>query len=97
MSNSTSIQTLIGLANQGDSEAQYALGLAYEIGEHTSKDLAKAFEWYQKSAAQDHPKAQYHLGIFYALAKGGAKKDIAQSKLWLRKAKENGYLGGIPL
>jgi TPR repeat protein len=57
------------------------------------KDLNKAFVWYQKSANQTCAKAQYNLGIFYALAKG-VDKDIQQSKYWIRKANENGYSGG---
>lgn len=63
------------------------------MGIGVDKDLAKAFAWYQKSANQDYAKAQYNLGIFYALAKS-VDKDIEQSKYWIRKANENGYSGG---
>ena len=85
-------QTVINLAHQGDSQAQYELGLMYELGMGIDKDLNQAFAWYQKSANQEHAKAQYNLGIFYALAKG-VEKDIKQSKYWVKKAHENGYSG----
>ncbi len=93
MLDSPTPEEVISLANQGNSKAQYKLGLMYELGLGISKDLNQAFIWYQKSADQDYAKAQYNLGIFYALAKG-INKDIEQSKHWIRKANENGYSGG---
>ena len=84
---------IITLANQGNAQSQYELGLMYELGMGIDKDLDQAFIWYQKSANQAYAKAQYNLGIFYALAKG-VDKDIQQSKYWIRKANENGYSGG---
>mgnify|MGYP003389813997 FL=1 len=75
------------LAQQGEAQDQYSLGLAYDLGLGVDKDLSKAFEWYQKSANQGYAKAQYNLGIFYALAKS-VDKDIEQSKIWIRKANE---------
>jgi len=83
---------VIDLAHQGDSQAQYKLGLMYELGMGIDKDLNQAFAWYQKSADQEYAKAQYNLGIFYALSKG-VEKDIEQSKYWVKKAHENGYSG----
>ncbi len=86
-------QEVIALANQNDAQAQYKLGLMYELGMGIEKDLNQAFAWYQKSADQANAKAQYNLGIFYALAKG-VEKDIEQSKYWIRAANKNGYSGG---
>ena len=93
MAQNSNPQEIITLANQGDAQAQYELGLIYELGMGIKKALNKAFVWYQKSANQAYAKAQYNLGIFYALAKG-VDKDIQQSKYWIRKANENGYSGG---
>ena len=93
MEQTSSPQEVITLANQGNAQAQYELGLMYELGMGIEKDLNQAFVWYQKSANQAYAKAQYNLGIFYALAKG-VNKDIEQSKHWIRKANENGYSGG---
>ncbi|SMN12238.1 hypothetical protein SPBRAN_451 [uncultured Candidatus Thioglobus sp.] len=87
------MNTVAELVKKKDAESQYQLGLMYELGLGVDKDLPQAFEWYQKSANQNHPKAQYNLGIFYALGKG-VGKDIAQSKQWIRCAHDNGYSGG---
>lgn len=89
----SSPQEVISLADKGDPQAQYELGLMYELGMGIGKDFDQAFAWYQKSANQEHAKAQYNLGIFYALAKG-VEKDIEQSKHWIRAANKNGYSGG---
>ena len=93
MQEATNPQEVITLANQDNAQAQYELGLMYELGIGIKKDLNKAFVWYQKSANQAYAKAQYNIGIFYALARG-VDKDIQQSKYWIRKANENGYSGG---
>ncbi len=93
MKQAPSPQAVIALADKGDAQAQYELGLMYELGMGVNKDLDQAFAWYQKSANQAYAKAQYNLGIFYALAKS-VDKDIEQSKHWIRKANENGYSGG---
>lgn len=80
------------LAKSGDAKYQYEYALMLELGLGIDKDLNLAFKWYQKSANQEHPKAQYNLGIFYALGKAG-EKDITKSKYWIRCANENGYSG----
>ena len=45
-------------AEQGDPEAQYYLGLMYEMGFGLKQDYFKAFELYQKAAEQGIAKAQ---------------------------------------
>jgi TPR repeat protein len=84
--------TIIQTAQQGDCEAQYQLGVLYELGLSVEKDLKLSFEYYQQSAQQNHAKAQYNLGIFYALGKG-IEKDIPQAKHWIKQAHQNGYSG----
>lgn len=48
-------------AEKGDAYAQYFLGLIYEEGKYTARDLNKACEWFEKAAAQGHNKAKEHL------------------------------------
>ena len=45
-------------AEQGDSEAQYNLGLFYDKGEGVEKNHSEAIKWYKKAAEQGHAKAQ---------------------------------------
>ncbi len=47
---------------QGNSEAQYATGLAYQYGKGVPKDLEKAREYYEKAAKQGHDQAKNNLG-----------------------------------
>ena len=45
-------------AAQGDTDAQYTLGLMYSNGDGVPRNDAKGMEWFQKSAARGHVKAQ---------------------------------------
>ncbi|XP_060109791.1 death ligand signal enhancer [Heteronotia binoei] len=46
-------------ADQNYSKAQLNVGLCYEHGRGTEKDMAKAALYYQRAAHQGHPMAQY--------------------------------------
>ncbi|MCL1887159.1 MAG: sel1 repeat family protein [Betaproteobacteria bacterium] len=48
-------------ADAGYANAQGALGFEYERGLYLDKDIAKAREWYQKSAAQGNEEAKQRL------------------------------------
>ena len=48
-------------AEAGLPEAQNLLGRLYEEGHGTEKNIAKAFEWYYKGAAQGLAEAEYNL------------------------------------
>ena len=45
-------------ALQGDPEAQYDVGLSYEVRE----DYEKAMEWYLKASEQNYARAQLYIG-----------------------------------
>jgi uncharacterized protein len=57
---------MVALANKGDAEAQYHVGMMYNNGIGTQRDLKQAFEWFQKSAASNDPLGAYKLGCYYA-------------------------------
>lgn len=84
---------MIALAQSGDTESAYQIGLSYDLGLGLEKDVKQSFEYYNLAAKAGHAKAQYNLAICYALSKGVAK-DIKQSKYWINQARENGYSGG---
>ena len=79
------------LAEQGDAEAQYMLGLMYNDGMGVPKDDAEAANWYRKAAEQGDAGAQYNLGMMYAHGEG-VSKDPVEATLWLRKAAEQRHL-----
>ena len=77
------------LAEQGDSYAQYNLGLMYDYGEGVIEDYTLAVYWYRQAAEQGHAKAQYNLGVMYERGKGIVQDDT-QAVYWFRKAAEQG-------
>ncbi len=73
------------LAEQGDGDAQFRLGVAYENGSGVPQDSAKAFAWYRRAAAQGYAYAQYALGVAYELGQG-VQLDMEVAKKWYRIA-----------
>ena len=53
-------------AEGGDAHCQYQLGFLLEQGRGIdSPDYEQALVWYEKAAAQDHPKAVSQLAVMY--------------------------------
>lgn len=62
-----SLSQLRPIADQGNAEAQYFVGMIHSLGiGGASRDTKLAFEWFQKSAEGDDPLAAYKIGCFYA-------------------------------
>ena len=59
-------KAMVALANKGDAEAQYHVGMMHNNGIGTQQDPKQAFEWFQKSAASSDPLAAYKVGCYYA-------------------------------
>ncbi|CAM4709631.1 death ligand signal enhancer [Lepidochelys kempii] len=51
-------------ADRGYSKAQFNVGLCYEHGRGTEKDLAKAALYYHRAGSNGHPMAQYRYARF---------------------------------
>ena len=77
------------IAEQGDPNAQYNLGLLYAKGQGVSRDLAKAAEWYHKAADQGVPAAEYNLGVMYSNGEG-VPQDTSTARKWFLKAAQKG-------
>jgi len=60
-----SFQLTQSKADQGDTDAQFNLGLLYYSGVGTPQDSKKAVYWLTKAAEQGHITAQYKLGNLY--------------------------------
>ena len=58
------------LANQGNAEAQYALGWMYEQGKGVTQDYKEAARLFGLAAAQGDASAQYNLGVMYDKGRG---------------------------
>lgn len=57
---------MLALANTGDAEAQYHVGMMYNNGIGTQKDPSQAFGWFEKSTAANDPLGAFKLGCYYA-------------------------------
>ncbi len=86
-------------ASEGYDKAQFEVGLMYENGQGTDKDIAKALEWYLKAAQQGLAEAQFNYG--YQLAARENEEEKAEGLEWIRKAADQGdeaaseYLGAL--
>ena len=83
---------LVALANKGDAEAQYHVGMMYNNGIGTERDLRRAFEWFQKSAASNDPLGAYKLGCYYDRQGAGIVSfDAAEALKYKLVAAQAGY------
>jgi len=78
-------------AENGDAEAQYALGLRCENGDGVEKDLTEAAKWYRMAAEQGHVEAQCKLGYCYVQG-SGVMQDYFEAAKWYRMAAEQGNI-----
>lgn len=56
---------MLTLANKGDAEAQYHVGMMNNNGIGTRQNTRQAYEWFQKSASSSHPLGAYKLGCYF--------------------------------
>ena len=68
---STAFKEFKPLAEQGNAEAQFSLGLMYEHAFGVRRDNAEAVKWYRKAAEQGQKEAQFSLGVMYYVGKQG--------------------------
>jgi len=78
------------LAERGDADAQFHLGVMYESGQGVLRSDAEAIKWYRKAAEQGDAVAQFNLGVMYAK---GASPNYAEATLWYRLAADHGLAG----
>ena len=65
------------LAEQGDVNAQFDLGAAYDFGEGVAENDAEAFKWYRLAAVQGDADAQSNLGGMYYDGEGVPENYLA--------------------
>jgi uncharacterized protein len=78
------------LAEQGDAEAQYNLGVMYEQGQGVIQDYGEAVKWYRLAAEQGDAGSQNNLGVMYAKGRG-VPQNYREAVKWYRLAAEQGY------
>ena len=76
------------LAEQGDAEAQYRTGLAYEFGEVVERNMDEAAKWYRLAAERGIAGAQFSLGVCYYCGWGVQENPEEAVKWYYRAAKQ---------
>ena len=75
-------------------EAAYRTAMCCELGPEegggTSKDYAKALQWYRRAAALGDPSAMYKLGIILLRGLLGQQRNVGEAVIWLKRAAEYG-------
>ena len=71
-----SVTAVRTLAEQGDAEAQFALGTMYRDGQGVRRDYDEALRWWRKAAEQGVVEAQYALGNIYSGGTGIARDNV---------------------
>jgi TPR repeat protein len=85
----TSFADLERRAASGDPEAEFDLGIAYDLGHLVTQDFAAAAAWYRKAAEQGYPPAEFNLGAMYDNGRGVPRnRPLAAS--WYRRAALHG-------
>jgi TPR repeat protein len=78
------VKTPVDKANFGDPEAQYQLGLAYDLGLGVDKNEYEAMRWYRLAANSGHTGAQNNLAYLCETGPDGLK-DITEAVKWYRR------------
>lgn len=79
------------LADDGDADSQFGMGLLHANGWGVPLDDAAALRWYGLAADQGHAEAQYNLGVMYQNGWGVEPNDQEAFK-WHRLAAESGFV-----
>ncbi|MBA6342539.1 sel1 repeat family protein [Colwellia sp. MB02u-10] len=84
------------LAERGNAEASFNLGVLYEDGLGVSQSLAQALLHYETAAIDGSFKAQYRLGLIYFVGKI-VPEDKIKAKRWLTEAALGGDKDSIEM
>lgn len=91
--NETDLKILKLLADQGDTESLFTVGMAYSEGLGVEQDYKKAKEYYELAANQGYAATQYNLAVIYESGLG-VKQDISTAEEYYDLACDNGYQNG---
>lgn len=81
------------LAQQGNVQAEFYLGLMYDRGYGVTHDDDQAIFWYRRASDQGSLAAQYNLGTKYASG-NGVSQDYAEAAKWFGMCAERGLSYG---
>jgi len=77
----TALREFRPLAEQGNVDAQFNLGVLYTEDLGVPQDYVQARQWYEQAAAQGYAMAELSLGVLYAQGRG-VLRDFVQAQKW---------------
>jgi len=80
------------LAEQGDAEAQYFLGLRYFNGSGVPQNYAESIRWWRLAAENGDGRSLYYLGKVYNMGRGVPRDDQAAISWWIKGAERGDIL-----
>jgi GAF domain/Sel1 repeat/PilZ domain len=76
-----SLTDLRKLADRGDADAQWQIGVRYHNGDGVPHNDAQAVQWFHRAAEQGHVTAEATLGAYYWAGRG-VPQDLSQAYFW---------------
>jgi hypothetical protein len=70
-------------ADQGQPDAESAIGDMYYKGDFLAQDYEESFKWYLRSAMHGNSNAAMRVGTFYLSGQGGVTKNLKYAHAWL--------------
>jgi len=71
-------------AQRGNADGMFELYVLLSTGQGVAKNEARALQWCERAAAQDHGRALYNMGSFHATGLGVAKDPAGALGFYLR-------------
>jgi len=86
---STALRVWRQLADRGDADAQYNLGVMFNNGDGVAQNYSEALKWHRKAADQGNGNAQFNLGLMYDRGRG-MTQNYTEAAKWYRLAADQG-------
>jgi hypothetical protein len=80
----------LAASNNGDSRADYRLGMMHEYGKDIDKNLDKAIHYYERASLKGNTDASYRLACFY-LDGYGITQDLLKAFYYYTEASIEGH------
>ncbi|HEY6023801.1 MAG TPA: tetratricopeptide repeat protein, partial [Pseudolabrys sp.] len=85
----TALRLIRPLADQGNAEAQYNLGVMYVAGKGVPRNGEEAAKWFRLAGDQGYAPAQYNLGVMHGSGLG-VPQNFGEAAKWYRLAADQG-------
>lgn len=93
----TVIDEIRALADDGDVEAIFLMGTAYDEALGVEKDFGEAMRWYRQAADVGHVLAAHNVGNMYRDGRGVEVDHEAAAEWWIRAARAGDVIPALRL